>query len=418
MDTIAILSRPGGRRRIADPCLDAPVAIALKRGGTFSLAHFDERDLSGELSEIMRTGAADATPHISAGDKMALHSICTGKNLHFVWEGNAARSKRKLVHFESLAGVPARTSGGVPLTPAVIWGILGGDKFPGEEALLDDTSAAATHLDLLEKVAKSAGYGCDESTELYGGEVEAHPSRAEATPDTPTDAPDGAGEGPEIPPPGIGLGYFSWLREPIPGISAEGPAGRGWGRISEDKRPLYPKVAGRMDPGCNRIRGFVYATTDGHVVYNSDNEGEVILRAFRFLEIAKFSASLVVEDIKSFRTFTLGRAAHSGTILPSWLFFPHGRSWVADLSKFAPPLEAEPFKWLLREGVAQGLKTCSGPIAEPGTGFFPDDGHPGISAKSVLGAISRSPYFFTGGERAPELWRGAVLAEPEELAPV
>jgi hypothetical protein len=413
MKAIAVFSKPEGRRKIPDPCLDEPVCLAQQVGTHFKMDSFHERDLQGELAGIFRTGAWDATPHLCAGDKLALHSMGSGKNLAFLWEGGTARSKRQLVHIESLVGPAARTGGGVPLTPAVTWGALTGQKFPGEATLAEDPELAKTHLTITLRLAKASGYPEQENPSNESGTTHEERDRDQqkkplGSPEV-TDQPEvGAGEGdvPEVPAAGIGLGYFSWLREELEEAVETGPLGRGWGRVTQDKRSQYFREGGRMDPGSVRVSGFVYATTEGQTVYSGTDEKDALQKGFAFLETAKFSANLVVEDVRAFRAFSLTRAAVHSCRLPSWVFFPHGRGWLSDLAQYCPLGETDTGRWILRCGVAHGLKTCSPLIVEPALGFFSGDSNPSISAKSYLGAISRSPYFFGGRDRAPELWRG------------
>jgi hypothetical protein len=439
MKAVAVFSRPEGRRRIPDPCLDAPAGLAQLVGNSFKMDLFSEKDLQSDLVGIFKTGAWDATPHICAGDKLALHSMAAGRNFAFLWEGATAKNKRQLIHIETLAGISTRYSGGVPLTPAVMWGLLEGVKFPGEGSLVDDHELAKTHLSLLLRLAKSSGYPSQhdpipraeaslEQTDITpasaktqdameqraGGGVPESLTRRNETPHSsspehtvlPEEPSAGAGEGPEVPPAGIGFGYFAWLRDVIDEAREGGPLGRGWGRVTEEKRAQYFSEGGRMDPGAVRIRGFVFATTEGQSVFFDDDEKKAIRVGLNFLENAKFSTNLIVEDTRSFKTFTLGRAALRDVRLPSWIFFPHGRGWLTDLAQFCPAGENDPVRWILRGGVSQGLKTCSPLIAEPSLGLLGEEGNPSISAKSFLGAVSVSPYFSSGRDKAPDLWRG------------
>jgi hypothetical protein len=424
MKAVAVFFKPEGKRRIPDPCLDAPMGLAQLVGNSFKMDLFTEKDLQNDLVGIFKTGAWDATPHLCAGDRLALYSMAAGRNFAFLWEGGTAKNKRQLIHIETLAGASTRYSGGVPLTPAVSWGLLEGTKFPGEGSLAEDNELAKTHLSILLKLAKCSGYPSQNSPlpraelgshhagneiGLGGSQVElAGDSGGEGAQVTRGQQGKGAGDRPEVPPAGIGFGYFAWLRGVIEEARENGPLGRGWGRVPVEKRQQYFTDGGRMDPGAVRVRGFVFATTEGQTLFLDDDEGTALRTGLDFMETAKFSTNLIVEDTRSFKTFTLGRAAINGACLPSWIFFPHGRGWLSDLSQFCPAGEADPVKWILRCGVSQGLKTCSPLIEEPALGFFGDEGNPGICAKSFLGAASVSPYFTSGRDKAPDLWRGAT----------
>lgn len=403
MNAIALFSAPSGRRKNPDPCLDFPQKVAIKTKVGFSLEDYSPSQHTPIMETVFRQGGWDATPHTNLARKIALEGLSKGQPANLLWEEQSPMYKRQLVHLESMWNSNLRYSGGVPLTPPVIWGALKQEKFPGENALCEDASLAEKQLDTILQLAKASGreeQGTPESTPKKSPFV--------LLPTKTSDNPQGgAGEGLEMPPPGIGIGYFAWIKELIPSVENTGPLGRGWGRIAEEKRKSYPHDAGRMDPGCVSIRGFVFATTDGHIVYTSERESEAIGRGLRVLEVARFSTSLIVEDARSFKGFTLVRSAISGVILPSWILFPHGRAWLSDLRSFAPTTEADPLKWILRYGVTRGFKTCTSFIAEPSLGFFPDDGgNPSITAKSFLSAVSVSPYFTLGNEKAPALWKG------------
>lgn len=405
MNAIALLSSPGGRRKTPDPCLDFPRKIAISDKGGFVFEDFSLAQQSPLLENAFHQGAWDATPHTTSARKIALEGLVKGEPSKLLWEEQTPNYKRQIVHLESFWTTTVRYSGGVPLTPSVTWGALSQQKFPGEASLCDSPSLTEMHLDITRRLARCSGKPEHDLPVENSQKKPANPLLQTNSSDQ--GDKDGAGEGVEIPPPGIGIGYFAWLKEVIPGVDEQGPLGRGWGRIAEDKRSLYPTEGGRMDPGCVRIRGFVFATTEGHTVFTDEQESEVMKRGFRLLEIARFSTNLTVEDARSFKSFTLVRAAGVGVVLPSWILFPHGRAWLSDLRTYCPSMEGEPFKWILRGGVSRGLKTCSSFIVEPSQGFFRDDGgNPAITAKSFLGAISMSPYFSLGNERAPTLWRG------------
>lgn len=405
MNALALLSSPGGRRKTPDPALDFPQKIIRTDKNGFVFEGFCLDSHASILKEALLQGGWDATPHTTSARKIALEGLSKGQPSKLLWEESTPNYKRQLVHLETFWSTPIRYSGGVPLTPPVVWGALKQQKFPGEASLCENPDLAEKHLEITLALAQASG-----KTDPTGNSDYSQRKNDSAafvkTGDPHGDSRD-AGEGLEIPPPGIGVGYFAWLKETIPGVLDQGPLGRGWGRIAEDKRTVYPTEGGRMDPGCVRIRGFVFATTEGHTVYISEHEGEVVQRGFRLLEIARFSTNLTVEDVRSFKSFTLVRAAASGAILPSWLLFPHGRAWFSDLRTYSPPLEGDPLRWILRGGVAKGLKTCSSFIAEPSQGLFCNDGgNPSITAKSFLSAISSSPYFLLGNEKSPDLWRG------------
>lgn len=406
MNVLSLFSSPSGRRKIPDPCFDFPQKIGVKDKNGFRLETFDLGKHAAVFDNAMAVGAWDATPHITCGRKIALEALAKGKPCRTAWEEQIPGYKRQIVHIESLWGANIRQAGGVPLTPSVVWGILRRQKFPGETSLCEDQDLADKHLETVAALGRASGREepviADSSLKKGGGPL--GPLGVTATSSS---LGVGAGEGIEIPPPGTGIGYFSWLKEIIPGVQDQGPLGRGWGRITEDKRSSYPTDSGRMDPGCVRIRGFVFATTDGHAVHSFDLEKDALDKGFRVLEIARFSTNIIVEDARAFKSFTLGRAASCGVVLPSWILFPHGRAWLSDLRTYSPPLETDPLKWILRCGVSRGLKTCSNFIVEPSQGLFPEDGgNPSITAKSILGAVSVSPYFSLGNDRAPNLWRG------------
>jgi len=402
---LALLSSPSGRRKIPDPCHDYPKKVAFLEKDAFRMEDFEFRTHQRELEDIFRIGGWDATPHTTASHKIAIGSLVTGEPSRLLWEESTPKYKRQIIHPETLWGSNIRMAGGVPLTAPVLWGVLRQDKFPGEQALLENPELARKHLENTLALATVSGRSDD-----FTADTDKHPKPpAQATLATLTNAGgSGAGEGRdfEIPPPGIGISYFSWLKEIIPGVREHGPLGRGWGRVGEEKRGTYAAEGGRMDPGCVRIKGFVLATTDGHIVYAPENENDAISRGFRVLEVARFSTNLIVEDARSFKSFTLARAASAKALLPGWILFPHGRGWITDLGHYSPPLEADPFKWILRCGVSHGIKTCSALIVEPSLGLTGEGGNPVISAKSLLSAVSSSPYFTLGREKAPSLWRG------------
>lgn len=466
-NVVALFSKPGPRRRIPDPVEDSPVVLCTLREGKFYTHYQEEEDLSLRLRQYIEEGAIDMTPHMGAGEKMTLHLLSQGKTTNELLETSIPRAKRRLIHLESLGSAPGRGAGGVEITPALYWGVLKGRKYPGEAILSQALSDAYDHLELGVRLAKAAGveevmggfppiesYGSQvqhaavKDPEDGGGETKGSKSKntKKKTPDTKSkggkstpsslktnladeilrnpektakgelpntlepldsleDTKVDAGEGLSIPAPGVGVGYFSWIRRVITNVPADGPVGRGWGRTSEEKRKTYFIDGGRLDPGYMEISGFVYVTTEGHTVFQGD-EGEVIRRGMRLLEVARYSCGLVVEDVRAFKNFTLLRAAEAGVVLPSWIFFPTGRAWFEGLERFVPPMEEDPVKWLMRIGVATGERACTRFIPEPGEGLCGGGTSPVIAAKAYLTALLLSPYGNLSADKSPDLWRG------------
>lgn len=322
-------------------------------------------------------GGTDATPNRPHAVKMALGSIAKGFPPHGTWDQSAPPQKRLWLHMESI--LPPHPSYSAGATPAVIWGCLVGQPFPGEAALCEDGSLSKIHLEANLRLARASG----------------HPSFSPTPLATTKNCP-------PPPPPGAGVGFFSWTKSLLPSAE-DGPVGRGWGRVAEDQRRSYHMSTGRNDPGIVGISGFSYATTEGVVTEEFEEEGEAIHHGLEMISKARYTANVVVESSRSFKAFTVIRAAMSGYTLPDWLVYPPGRCWLSGLSKFAPPGESDPHGWIMRTGVACGEKTCSRMIPDPGAAWIVGSGNQGIAARTVVSAIVKSPYFVLGLDRAPDL---------------
>ena len=326
----------------------------------------------------------DATPSRPASEKEVLAIVAcpppdrSSARPKSPWEGPTPPSKRSWVHIESVLPPISGQSPGA--TPQVLWGCLDSAPFPGEDELVSDPALAARHLSLSRRLFQASG----------------HPESGHITAPVPIDIP-------APPPPGAGVGFFAWMKEPIESSLETGPLGRGWGRIGEGGRGNYHLTTGRHDPGMLRISGFSYATTEGAVSMEYDDERSAILAGLSLMENARYTANVIVESVTPFKLFTLFRAAYSGAVLPEWLIFPPGRCWLSGLSRFAPRGEDEPSVWVMRTGVACGEKTCSRMIPEPGCVWMKGEGTPGIAARTMVSAIIKSPYFQMGKDRAPDL---------------
>lgn len=382
MLTIALLSTPGARRRIPNPVLDPPSKwIWLDEAG-YGEGVFGEASPPPD-SEVSPT-RVDATPLRPASEKevLALVTCSTSEQSptrpKSPWEGPTPPSKRTWMHIESVLPPISGQSPGA--TPQVLWGCLDSAPFPGESALVSDPSLAARHMTLCRRLFQASG----------------HPESGYIPAPVPVDIP-------TPPPPGSGVGFFAWTKEPVECSLETGPLGRGWGRTGEEARKSYHLTAGRHDPGMLRISGFSYATTEGAVSLEYDDEKSAIIAGLSLMENARYTANVVVESVTPFKLFTLFRAACSGVALPEWLIFPPGRCWLAGLSRFAPKGEDEPSVWVMRTGVACGEKTCSRMIPEPGCAWMRGEGTPGIAARIMVSAITKSPYFQMGKDRAPDL---------------
>lgn len=380
MLTISLLSPPGPRRRISNPVLDTPTKWAWLGESGYGEAAFG--DPPSGFSSVL---AADATPHRPAFEKTALSSMVLDSP-HCPtppWEGCTPPAKRSWLHMESVLPPIASQSPGA--TPQVIWGCLTQSPFPGEQALVADPSLAERHLRLYLALVSASG----------------HPGTPRPTSTSDSTTPPRATTPP--PPPGLGVGFFSWIKELSHPDMTEGPSGRGWGRMGDDARRTYHLTTGRNDPGMLRICGFSYATTEGVVSLEYEDEGEALSAGMEMIEKARYTANVTVESVTPFKLFTLMRATFCAAILPDWLIFPPGRCWLAGLSRFTPRGEPDPLTWVMRTGVACGEKTCSRMIPEPGAAWLRETGNPGISARAMVSAITRSPFFQMGMDRAPDL---------------
>lgn len=386
MLTAALLTTPGPRRRIPDPVTDPPTKWAWLGESGYGESGFEENPPADPA-----LARVDATPHRPAFEKAALtamasHPRAQSSDSHrnragAPWEGATPPSKRLWIHMESILPPIASQSPGA--TPQVLWGCLAGSSFPGEEALVSDPVLAERHLRLCLALTMASGHS------------QGTPSHQPAK--TPSQ------DAPPPPPPGAGVGFFSWIKSPIAMAIEDGPLGRGWGRTGKDSRRSYHLTSGRHDPGMLRVCGFSYATTEGVVSMENDNEAEAIASGLAMVEKARYTANVTVESVVPFKLFTLLRAASCGATLPDWLIFPVGRCWLAGLSRFAPRGEEDPLSWVMRTGVACGEKTCSRMIPEPGAPWLRETGNPGIAARAMVSAITRSPFFQLGGDRAPDL---------------
>jgi hypothetical protein len=376
MITVALLSNPGSRRRIPCPVADQPTRWVYLEGGMVR----EEEFATGTMPVSPETPAVDSTPHRSLGDKLALSQVLGHRvEKPLVWEGAAPPSKRHWLHLESV--LPTAT-------PPVVWGCLQGGQFPGESELLSDSSLAKKHLEIYSKLAAASGHPL----------APHYPSFFKKSPHPPATR-----ESPEPPPPGLGVGFFSWIREPLGECLEDGPVGRGWGRIKEEDRKQYHLTTGRNDPGMLRICGFTYATTEGSIYFTGEDEPSIILAGLDLLEKTRYTANIVVESVQSFKTFTLLRAASSQCRLPDWLIYPPGRCWLSGLSRFAPRGEEDPHSWIMRTAVSCGEKTCSRMIPEPGASWMRGMPNPSMPAKSIVSALVKSPYFQLGTDPAPDL---------------
>ncbi len=389
MLTVSLLSEPGSRRRIPSPVFDPPRKWAILDDSGYREEELPAQG-ENEHSETplpapfkVTAPVADATPHLTAAAKLALHAVATAGQSPLPpwvpWEGSSAPHKRSWLHLKSM--FPPAPPYSLGLTPSMLWGCLQAEKYPGESVLLNDPSQAQRHLEMVRRALISSGHpeGLTDST-----------ASSIATPPTP-------------PPPGAGVGFFSWTRQPLEKSLEEGPAGRGWGRISQETRAQYHFVAGRNDPGMLKIVGFSYATTEGVVALDYEDEREAILAGLALIDRARYTANVVVESVGAFKLFTLVRATVAGLVLPDWLIYPPGRCWLTSLTKFAPRGESDPHTWLMRTGVACGEKACSRLIAEPGAQWLAGVGNPSIAARTMVSSIVKSPYFYTGMESAPDL---------------
>jgi len=379
MITAALLSTPGSRRRIPCPIADPPTKWVWLENESVKEISIEAEDFPSSLHNLAGLGFADATPHRPAGEKLALANVVLKKvNKPHVWEGATPPSKRSWIHMESV--VPAAT-------PQVVWGCTMSEQFPGEGVLIEDECAAKKHLYANKKLMMASGHPhiqpcSDFVCALTALELSAVP---------------------HPPPPGLGIGFFSWIKSPMEGVLEAGPIGRGWGRIGEDARKSYHLTNGRNDPGMLCISGFVYATTEGSISFNGASEASSILAGISVIEKARYTANVVVESVQSFKAFTLLRAVSSQCRLPDWLLYPPGRCWLSGLSRFAPRGEDDPHSWIMRTAVSCGEKTCSKMIPEPGAPWIQGLANPGMAAKSTVSALVKSPYFQLGPDPAPDL---------------
>lgn len=377
---MALLSTPGPRRRIPNPVIDPPSKWVWLEGERYGEVEFGACPALSYPPVMV-----DATPHRSASEKVALAAIARPASSPYPqysapWEGSTPPAKKSWLHMESvLPPISAQSPGACP---QVMWGCLASTSFPGENALVDDPSLAERHLLLHSELARATG----------------HPSLP-TTPLLPPPAP----SLPPPPPPGAGVGFFSWIKEPLPTSMSEGPLGRGWGRMGDEARRTYHLTSGRNDPGMLRICGFSYATTEGVLALEFADEAEAISAGLSTVMKSRYTSNVTVESVHSFKLFTLLRAASSGVVLPDWLIFPPGRCWLSGMSKFAPSGEDDPYAWVMRTGVACGEQTCSRMIPEPGSSWIRGAGNPGIAARAMVSAITRSPYFNMGNDPAPDL---------------
>ena len=185
--------------------------------------------------------------------------------------------------------------------------------------------------------------------------------------------------------------FFLWITKPLASLPTDGPGGRGWGRSK-----LETALAKRYCPEVYRICGFSALINGIPTSFLGENESEAITKGTQWLERARLSSRLYINDIPSWRHFIAQRALASGSVLPSWLFGDEGKRWLHDaanaLPAFGDTFETELLRFVLEK---DAIVDCLGlmELAPPywnGQTLCENDCNAYVAA--AAGFIATSPY--------------------------